>query len=294
LPELPEVETIVRGLRERVQDLEFSHVLVRLGKCLRGPKEALAHSLRGKRVLGVERRGKNIVFRLSRGAVLYVHLGMSGRLRVVRGDSPLEKHTHVIFSFEADPRQLRFVDPRQFGRVFWEEAGTGDLEALSLLGPEPLGISSREFAKRVRARRREIKPLLLDQHFLAGVGNIYADESLHRAGIHPRRRSDSLPKERLSRLHRALQEVLEEAIRQRGTSVRSYVDAAGSTGGFQEFLRVYGREGEPCRNCARPISRETVGGRSSFFCPRCQKPPRPARRGSEEKVLHYQRPRSKM
>jgi formamidopyrimidine-DNA glycosylase len=292
LPELPEVETIVRGLRERVQDLEFSDVQVRLRKCLRGSERSLLRSVRKRSVVGVERRGKNIVFRLSRGAVLYVHLGMSGRLRVVPGGAPLEKHTHLIFSFQDHPLELRFVDPRQFGRVFWEESAEGELSALSLLGPEPLGIPAHEFAERVRARRREIKPLLLDQHFLAGVGNIYADESLHRAGIHPRRKSDSLRKEVLFRLHRALREVLEEAIRKRGTSVRSYVDAAGSTGGFQGFLRVYGREGEPCRQCGRPIRREIVGGRSSFFCPHCQRaaPKRPG----EEKVLHNQRPRSRM
>ncbi len=292
MPELPEVETIVRGLRERIQDLEFSAVQVRLKKCLRGPERSLVRSIRRRSVLAVERRGKNIVLRLSRGAALYVHLGMSGRLRVVPGGAPLEKHTHVIFSFQDHPLELRFVDPRQFGRVFWEEAGGGELSALSPLGPEPLGIPAAEFAERVRARRREIKPLLLDQHFLAGIGNIYADESLHRAGIHPRRKSHSLRKEAVFRLHRAIQEVLEEAIRKRGTSVRSYVDAAGSTGGFQEFLTVYGQEGEPCRKCGHPIRREIVGGRSSFFCPRCQRAPREgARRG---KVLHNQRPRFKI
>lgn len=283
MPELPEVETIVRGLREKVRDLEFSGVDVLLRKCLRGSERSLVRSLRRRSVLGVERRGKNIVFQLSRGAALYIHLGMSGRLRVVPGDTPLEKHTHLIFSFQGHPLELRFVDPRQFGRVFWEETGGGGPSALSLLGPEPLRISARDFTARARARRREIKPLLLDQHFLAGVGNIYADESLHRAGIHPRRKSDSLRKGDLFRLHRALQEVLEEAIRERGTSVRSYVDAGGSTGGFQQFLRVYGREGEPCRRCARPILREIVGGRSSFFCPRCQRPPRRKRGGPRKK-----------
>ena len=281
MPELPEVETIVRGLRDRVQNLEFSGVEVRLGKCLRGSKRSLIHSVRKRKVLDVERRGKNILFRLSGGVVLCIHLGMSGRLRLVPGDAPLEKHTHAIFTFQDHPRQLRFVDPRQFGRLFWEKEMGGEMIALARLGPEPLGISALDFLKRVRARRREMKPLLLDQHFLAGVGNIYADESLHRAGIHPRRKSHSLGEKTLIRLHRALQNVLQESIQARGTSVRSYVDATGSTGAFQGFLRVYGREGKPCRVCGTALVRERVGGRSSFFCPRCQRlPGRKAARAS--------------
>ena len=272
MPELPEVETIVRGLRERVTNLEISRVEVRLEKCIRGTKRTLIQSVKRREILGVDRRGKNIIFRLSRGMFLFIHLGMSGRLRVVQGTAPLEKHTHVIFSFQNYPHQLRFVDPRQFGRLFLEKEMGGELIALSRLGPEPLGISALEFSHRAQARRREIKPLLLDQQFLAGVGNIYADESLHRAGIHPRRKSDSLPEKALSRLHQALQEVLQESIQARGTSVRSYVDARGATGAFQNSLRVYGREGEPCGVCGRRIIRERVGGRSSFFCPRCQRP----------------------
>ena len=274
MPELPEVETIVRGLRDRVKNLEFSRVEVRLGKCIRGSKQSLIQLLRRRKLLSIDRRGKNIIFRLSGGIFLFIHLGMSGKLRVVQGTTPLEKHTHVIFSFQNHPRQLRFVDPRQFGRLFWEKGKGGEFTALSRLGPEPLGISALEFSQRVRAKGREIKPLLLDQHFLAGVGNIYADESLYRAGIHPRRKSDSLDEKTSFRLHQAVQGVLNESIRAKGTSVRSYVDADGSTGAFQNFLRVYGREGEPCGVCGTPIVRERVGGRSSFFCPRCQRSPR--------------------
>ncbi len=283
MPELPEVETIVRGLRERVKNLQFSGIKIFLGECIRGSKQSLKQSLSTRKVLGIDRRGKNIIFRLSGGMFLFIHLGMSGRLRVVQGTAPLEKHTHVIFSFQNHPHQLRFVDPRRFGRLFWEKGTGEELIALSRLGPEPLGISALEFSKRVRARRREIKPLLLDQHFLAGVGNIYADESLYRAGVHPRRKSDSLKEETLFRLHQALQEVLREAIRSKGTSIRSYVDADGSTGVFQNFLRVYGREGEPCGECVTPIVRERVGGRSSFFCPRCQLFPR--RKAGKESLL---------
>ena len=298
MPELPEVETIVRGLRSRVQKMEFSGVEVCLGKCIRGSKQSLMQSIKRRKVLGIDRRGKNIIFRLSGGMFLFIHLGMSGRLRVVPANTPLERHTHVIFSFQNHSSQLRFIDPRQFGRLFWEKGMGGELIALSRLGPEPLRISALEFCERARARRREIKPLLLDQHFLAGVGNIYADESLHRAGVHPRRRADSLEKKTLFRLHLALQEVLQESIRAKGTSVRSYVDASGSTGGFQNLLRVYGREGDPCRLCGAPIVRERVGGRSSFFCPRCQRLPR-GKAGKVtppplQKLLHNPNPRSKM
>lgn len=273
MPELPEVETIVRGLRDRILQLEFSGVEVCLDKCLRGPRRTLSEFIRRKEIRAVERRGKHIILSLGTGEALFIHLGMTGRLRVVPRESPREKHTHLVFSFRNHPHQLRYVDSRRFGRIFWEKRERGGWTPLSRLGPEPLEISSLEFIRRVRSRRREIKPLLLDQHFLAGVGNIYADESLHRAGIHPRRKSDSLGGKTLSRLHQALQEILRESIRAGGTSVRSYVDSAGALGAFQHELRVYGREGEPCQTCGRSIVRETVGGRSSFYCPRCQRGP---------------------
>ena len=273
MPELPEVETIVRGLRSQISNLEFSGVEVCLEKCVQGSKQTLIEGIRKKKIRAVARRGKNIVVSLGGGEVLRVHLGMTGRLLLVPEDSPREKHTHLIFSFRRRPLQLRYVDSRRFGRVFWEKTEGGSGSSLSRLGPEPLEISAPDFIRRARSRRREIKPLLLDQHFLAGVGNIYADESLHRAGIHPRRKSHSLGGTTMLRLLKALRQVLQESIRAGGSSVRSYVNSAGVVGGFQHFLRVYGREGEPCRTCGRKIVRETVGGRSSFYCPRCQRRP---------------------
>jgi len=273
MPELPEVETVVRGLRKRLLRRRFLEVEVCREVCLRGSGRALAEWLPKKKILAVERRGKNVILSLSGGGALFIHLGMSGKLRVLARNAPREKHTHLVFSFQSQGDQLRFIDPRRFGRVFWEGGKKGEWISLSHLGPEPLEISPSEFVSRGRSRRREIKSLLLDQHFLAGVGNIYADESLHRAGIHPRSKTDSLSAKTLSRLHRAVQEVLNEAIRARGTSVRSYVDSSGAAGGFQHELRVYGREGEPCRTCGRTIVREIVGGRSSFYCPRCQRGP---------------------
>ncbi len=279
MPELPEVETVVRGLRNRIVEWELSRVEVCQEKCLGGHKQALSDLLQKKKILAVERRGKNVILRLSGGGALFVHLGMSGRLRVLPRSAPREKHTHLIFSFRKHENELRFIDPRRFGRVFWEGGKKGRWGSLSRLGPEPLEIPPAEFEARVRSRHREIKPLLLDQYFLAGVGNIYADESLHRAGIHPRRKSDSLSGKTLSRLHQAVQGVLKEAIEARGSSVRSYVDSSGSAGGYQNFLRVYGREGEPCTACGARIVREIVGGRSSFYCPRCQRKPSANRAG---------------
>ena len=274
MPELPEVETVVRSLRKSLVHRAFSGVEVRLERCLRGSKRTLGDWLRGKEIVGVERRGKNVILSLSGGGALFVHLGMSGKLRVLPRNAPREKHTHLVFSFLNHGDQLRFIDPRRFGRVFWERGKKGEWISLSRLGPEPLEISPSEFAGRLRSRRREIKPLLLDQHFLAGVGNIYADESLFRAKIHPRRKSHSLARRTIGRLYAALQEVLNEAIRAGGSSVRSYVDSSGAAGEYQHSLRVYGREGESCPACGGKIVREIVGGRSSFSCPRCQRRPR--------------------
>ena len=272
MPELPEVETIVRGLRAKITHLKFSKVAVNLKKCVQESPQFFASSLEGRRILLVERRGKNIIIRLSRGNTLLIHLRMTGGLRWVPNHAPLEKHTHVVFSFRGHPWQLRFLDSRQFGRLSVEKSGAGgNLDSLADLGPEPLEISAMEFVARVRSKRRAIKPMLLDQHFLAGVGNIYADEALHRAQIHPRQRVEMLEDKILHRLYYALRQVLRGAIRAGGTSVRTYVDANGSAGGFQKLLQVYGREGGACRSCGASILREKVGGRSSFYCPRCQR-----------------------
>src|SRR4030042_1069960 len=271
MPELPEVETIVRGLRAKLPNLQLGRIEVCLAKCIQPSESSFTDCLKGRKILDVQRRGKNIIIRLSRKMALLVHLRMTGSVIFVPADSPREKHTHVIFSFKNHPGQLRFVDSRQFGRLLLEKKGPKEeLDSLAGLGPEPFEISSREFIHRVGLKHRVIKPLLLDQRFLAGVGNIYADEALHRARIHPRRRSDSLGEKTLFRLLHVLRFILGEAIRAGGTSVRTYVDANGSVGKFQNRLRVYGREGQPCRICGKSIVRERVGGRSSFYCPRCQ------------------------
>lgn len=275
MPELPEVETIVRGLRNQLTGLEFFGAEINLAKCIRGKKDSFCESLRGRRILSLSRRGKNIIFHLSGGAALIIHLRMTGQLQIVPLSQTIDPHTHAIFSFREHPYQLRFNDFRQFGRIWLEEKGRGEeISSLKMLGPEPLEISGQEFVRRVQAKKRMIKPLLLDQLFIAGVGNIYADESLHQAQIHPKRMSATLSDQTLLRLHHSLKRILRAAIRSGGTSVRSYVDSTGSRGRFQNFLHVYHREGEPCRQCGSTIVREAVGGRSSFFCPRCQRAPR--------------------
>jgi formamidopyrimidine-DNA glycosylase len=271
MPELPEVETIVRGLRDQLTHQTFSKVVVNLPKCVHEFPQIFTSSLAGKRILAVKRRGKNIIIGLSRGHSLRIHLRMTGRLKLVPSHDSLEKHTHVVFSFKGKPWQLRFLDARQFGRLSIEKNRAGENpDSLADLGPEPLEISAQEFLSRVRSRHRAIKPLLLDQHFLAGVGNIYADETLYRAKIHPRQRVEMLEDKIILRLYHALRQVLREAIQAGGSSVRTYVDANGSAGRFQKYLRVYGKKGEACRNCGASIQREKVGGRSSFYCPRCQ------------------------
>ena len=278
VPELPEVETIVRSLRGTLKNITFEGLSVSLGKCLESPRSLIPLCLLGKKILGVERRGKHILLRISGGTTLRVHLGMTGRLQFVPRHTPLEKHTHIVFSFKKHSFELRFTDSRQFGRIWIERnRGGGNLSSLADLGPEPFEISAEAFASRARSRHRAVKALLLDQRFLAGVGNIYADEALHRARIHPQRRSDSLRNQSLLNLHKALQGVLQEAIRHGGTSVRTYVDGRGRAGGFQHFLSVYGREGSPCMACGTRIVRKTIAGRSSYFCPQCQRSPRPIR-----------------
>jgi formamidopyrimidine-DNA glycosylase len=274
MPELPEVETIVRGLKRILLNREFSRIEISLRKCVEGSKESFIHLLREKRILDIRRRGKNIIFHLSGEMALQVHLRMTGKLRLVSPAAERERHTHIIFSFRNHPTQLRFIDARQFGRLRVEKKnGRGELTSLSHLGPEPFEMTGKEFIRIIRLRHRAIKPLLLDQNFLAGVGNIYADEALNRARIHPLQKADSLPDEAILRLFHGLQKILKAAIQAGGTSVRSYVNASGSSGDFQNFLQVYGREGKRCNDCGALIVRRRISGRSSFYCPRCQPGP---------------------
>lgn len=287
MPELPEVETIARGLHKRVAGDAIESVwLGSKPQTMKSPATEIANTLEHSRIREVRRMGKHIVFELERNragrrAVLaktrkktkalgsrsqwIVHLGMTGRMVVCQPDEPLEKHTHAVAKLVSG-RELRFVDPRRFGRL--SVSAQGDFDAG---GIEPLEIDSEQFVKLFHERNTPIKSALLNQKLLRGVGNIYADEALFRAGIRPKRRLSTVPRMKLELLRSAIREVLKEAIKLGGSSISDYVDADGEEGFFQLQHRVYGRKGEPCLVCETPIKRVVIGGRSSHYCPNCQK-----------------------
>ncbi len=271
MPELPEVETVANGVNARVRGQRIESVtLGSKPEPLKSPAALIEATMTGARIARVHRVGKTIVLDLNRpngtAAQATVHLGMTGRLLVSQADVPLPPHTHATLHL-SDGREVRFVDPRRFGRIgiVAEPGGyTGP-------GAEPLTIGATDFAGLFRGRRTPIKAALLNQSLLHGVGNIYADESLFRAGIRPRRHAGRLTHAELLRLHDALQAVLRQAIELGGSSVSDYVDADGVRGFFQLEHRVYSRTGKPCRECGEPIQRIVVGGRSTHFCKQCQK-----------------------
>jgi formamidopyrimidine-DNA glycosylase len=310
MPELPEVETIARGLAKRITGDRIESVwLGQKPEPLKSPAKEIAATLEHTNITAVRRVGKHIVFELepanesrtplydkgqkqkrhSAGAKpkqarpstkqqaesdksvrperaqWIVHLGMTGSLRVCEAQDEVPKHTHAILRL-ASGKELRFVDPRRFGRLSVAQAG--DFEAG---GVEPLEVELDRLTKLFHGRNTPIKSALLNQKLLRGVGNIYADESLFRAGIRPRRRATTISHEQLRKLFLAVKEVLREAIALGGSSISDYVDADGEEGFFQLEHRVYGREGEPCLVCKTPIKRVVIAGRSSHYCPKCQK-----------------------
>lgn len=292
MPELPEVETIARGLAKRVTgDVIESVWLGSKKEPLKSPASAIASTLERSRIASVHRMGKHIVFDLDREEAVstggrakkrskrpaeagtnsaqlqaqwIVHLGMTGRLQVCEPQVEVAKHTHAIAKL-ASGRELRFVDPRRFGRL-----SVVDVQ-FDASGIEPLEVDRERFIGLFHGRKTPIKSALLNQNLLRGVGNIYADESLFRAGIRPRRRASTITREQFGKLFVAVQEVLREAIALGGSSVSDYVNADGEEGFFQLQHRAYGREGEPCLVCKAPIKRVVIAGRSSHYCPRCQK-----------------------
>ena len=287
MPELPEVETIARGLAGSVAgDVIDSVWLGTKPEPFKSRAVEIIGTLEAKRIAQIRRVGKHLVFDLETreqasspapraGAIRaksspprteaqwIVHLGMTGRMLVCQADQPVAKHTHAIARL-ASGRELRFVDPRRFGRL-------SVARGFQAPGSEPLEVERESFINLFRGRKTPIKSALLNQKLLSGVGNIYADESLFRAAIRPRRRTASLTREELRRLYRALQEVLQEAIALGGSSVSDYVGADGEEGFFQLQHRVYGRQGEPCLVCKTPIKRRVIAGRSSHYCPHCQR-----------------------
>jgi formamidopyrimidine-DNA glycosylase len=262
MPELPEVETVVRTLRPAIIGRLILNAEFGKSRVLIGSPARTIRALAGRRIKSIERYGKFIGIRLDRGW-LVVHLGMTGKLLV---SAERTKWTHAIFTL--DSGVLHYDDQRQFGRI---EYGEELPERVVALGPEPLEVPLDEFARRLRARKSPIKAVLLNQAVVRGVGNIYADELLFRAGVHPRRIAGSLRKERVEGIYHAMREVLQEAIDSRGSSVSNYVDAEGRKGSFQQAHRVYRRHGQPCLNCGKPISRILVAQRGTHFCSRCQR-----------------------
>ncbi len=274
MPELPEVETIRRSLEQKLKGKTFVGVEVLMDKMLKGvtPDKA-GEEITGKKITSIERRGKYLIIRLSGGKSMVIHLRMTGQLVHCPSEKEKAKHTHIVFQFN-DKSQLRFVDQRQFGKVqLVADDELDSLSGLKDLGIEPLsaGFTRELFKKELRNRRTKIKPLLLDQTFIAGIGNIYADEALFRARINPERVAATLSPREVSLLYKAIKDVLLEGIENKGTSIRDYIDGEGNRGSNQDNLRVYGREGEPCPRCGKPIERKVIGGRSSHFCHKCQK-----------------------
>jgi formamidopyrimidine-DNA glycosylase len=299
VPELPEVETIARGLDKRVSGDTIESVWIGSRKQpLKSPAAVIAATLEGKRIVRVHRAGKHILLdlegeakpkkskpspvetrRAASGrhhpadagthidpstAQWIVHLGMTGRLVVSEPAEEIAKHTHLTAKL-ASGRELRFIDPRMFGKLSVHAGG------FDPGGIEPLEVSEERFVALFRGRKTPIKSALLNQKLLRGVGNIYADESLFRAGIRPRRRAAAITREQLGKLHRVIREVLSEAIALGGSSISDYVDSDGKEGFFQLQHRVYGREGEPCLTCGTAIRRVVLAGRSSHYCSKCQK-----------------------
>ncbi len=275
MPELPEVETIARGLDKRVRgDVIDSVWLGTHPEPLKSSAQEIVSALVQSRIARVCRVGKHIVFDLEPAhshigngkRQWIVHLGMTGRMLVASPKEEAPKHTHAVASL-ASGRELRFVDPRRFGRLSVVVSETD----FAGPGTEPLTVGAEEFAKLFHGRKTPIKAALLNQKLLHGVGNIYADESLFRAGIRPRRQAGRLTRVELDRLHAAVKEVLKEAIKLGGSSVSDYVNAEGEEGFFQLQHRVYMRSGQPCLVCRTPIKRIVIGGRGTHYCPKCQK-----------------------
>jgi formamidopyrimidine-DNA glycosylase len=270
MPELPEVETAVRALRRPLIGRTITgarndwprHVAV-------PPVDEMRERIAGRRVEAIDRRGKYLVFTLSDDETLIVHLKMTGHLSVVPAETPADPYAHTVFELD-DCRELRFRDPRKFGRVYLVR---DPADVLGPLGPEPLeaGFSAEELAAQLARRKRVLKPLLLDQTFIAGIGNIYADEALFYAGIQPTRRSDTLTGEEIAALHDAIQKVLAMGIAREGASISTYVKPDGQKGDMQNAVAVFRRTGQTCYRCGGPIERIVLGGRSTHYCPHCQR-----------------------
>jgi formamidopyrimidine-DNA glycosylase len=295
VPELPEVETVVRDLRPQLVGRRFAAVRVGDFPLRRPWSPAWVPLVVGSRVRAVRRRGKWILVDLGKHRHLVIHLGMSGQLTVVPANKPLQNHTHIILELDRGNKQLRFRDIRRFGSatLFDGKQLMEKFFAETNLGPEPFELDPAYWRACVAKTGRCLKALLLDQRAVAGVGNIYADESLFTARLHPAQLGRSTTAAEAERLRKAIVKVLRRAIDKRGSSIRNYVGGSGLQGNYQNEFRVYGQTGEPCPRCRTPIQCIRLAGRSTHFCPRCQPPARPAGRrvrGEKKRLTAHHSP----
>jgi formamidopyrimidine-DNA glycosylase len=270
MPELPEVETTVRGIAPHLVGRRVLELIVRQPR-LRWPVPmALRRALPGQKIENVERRAKYILARTAAGSAV-MHLGMSGALRILGADVPPGPHDHVDWRLSSG-RILRFTDPRRFGCLLWQPSGETH-ELLARLGPEPLGaeVEGDYLWRAARGRRAPVKAFLMDQHIVVGVGNIYAAEALFAAGIHPGRAAGSVSRARYARLADEVRRILAHAITRGGTTLRDFISPDGTPGYFEQELFVYGRAGEACKVCATPVRAVMLGQRSTFYCAKCQR-----------------------
>jgi formamidopyrimidine-DNA glycosylase len=272
MPELPEVQTVVNTLRPKAIGRAFTRVVMHRSDIHTPATLDPVKALTGRVISDIVRRAKRIVFTLDDGSRFYVHLGMTGQLTVEDASLPAKPHTHMVLTLaktgDTPAQELRFRDPRRFGGIFFLPDDHSDAH----IGPEPLTLSPSRLMKRLEKTKRPIKAALLDQRVIAGLGNIYVDESLHQAGIHPLKLASELTPTEVARLNRAIKSTLRRAIRLGGSSISDYVDANGSSGRAQTRHAVYARQGKPCPTCKTPIERIVLTGRSTHFCPHCQPP----------------------
>lgn len=272
MPELPEVETTRRGLAPHCLGARLLQLKVREPR-LRWPVAAdMPANVEGRAIERLDRRGKYLIFRLNDGGAMLLHLGMSGSVRVVSPDRPPLRHDHVDIVLDNN-QVLRFHDPRRFGSLHFASADIEQHRLLASLGPEPLSeqFSGEYLYALSRGRRTAVKPFIMDAHVVVGVGNIYAAESLYRAGIHPARAAGRIARSRYERLAGHIRDVLSEAIEIGGTTLRDFTNSQGEPGYFQQTLNVYGREGLPCKQCGRALKLTRLGQRATVYCPACQR-----------------------
>jgi formamidopyrimidine-DNA glycosylase len=290
MPELPEVETIAQGLQKTIVGKRIQDIRTICPDVVKQPFRIFRKELLRRKIKGVRRRGKYLLMDLSGGKTLLVHLGMTGNFLFAQCYLPqtrrsrwkkdkveqLDKHDHVVIGFTYGGKQLRYNDQRKFGKMrVFDTVEDRNVPELSRLGPEALEVSPSEFVSVFKGRKIKIKSALLNQHIIAGLGNIYADESLFQARINPAQITNTISERKLRNLHRATKRVLRKAIRAGGSSVDNYLNVEGEIGSFQLQHKVYGREGEPCKKCGAKIKRIKIGQRSSYFCPRCQTSKKP-------------------